>query len=94
MQPVRALFFDLDDTLVDFSSARKGALNDIAADLAQRASPENPRGAIDARAAIVRERVERGASVTQTSNMRADRIRVWQQVLTAIGDPDLSLIHI
>ena len=90
MRPVQALFFDLDDTLVDFSSARKRALNDIATDLAQRASHENPRGAIDARAAIVRERVERGASVTQTSNMGADRIRVWQEVLNAIGTPDLA----
>ena len=90
MRPVRALFFDLDDTLVDFSSARKRALNDIATDLAQRASRENPKGAIDTRAAIVRERVERGTSVTQSADTHADRIHVWHEVLNALGAPYLA----
>ena len=90
MRQVRALFFDLDGTLVDFSSARQHALEDIATNLARHASRESPFRTLDTLAAIVRERVERGASVTQSADMHADRTRVWHEVLTAIGTPHLA----
>jgi 2-haloalkanoic acid dehalogenase type II len=78
LPPPRALFFDLDDTLADFTSARRAALLEVADQIAAA----SPGVSVDA---IVAERRARGATIAQATDLEARRRQVWAQVLRAVG---------
>ena len=78
MPPPRALFFDLDDTLADFTSARRTALLEVADQIAA-ASP-----GVSAQE-IVAERRARGTALAQAADLEPRRRQVWADVLRAVG---------
>ncbi len=81
LPPPRALFFDLDDTLADFTSARRAALHVVAE---QMAADLPGISALE----IVEARRLRGADIAQTADLQPRRRQVWAEVLGAIGAED------
>ena len=90
MLPARALFFDLDDTLVDFGKARRRALQRVVGELAARLPHRSGGTVLEARARIVAERARRGVSVRQNADINRVRARIWAEVLEALDAGDLT----
>ena len=90
MRDIQAIFFDLDDTLVDFGKARRKGLVELAGQLAARVPNQSPDQLRELQARIVEDRSRRGRGMPQDGDMRGARIRVWADVLHFIGAPDLA----
>ncbi len=81
---VRAFFFDLDDTLVDFEAARQAALHDLAAELAARIPHRSEAQVLETRGRIVAER-NRRSGFPQNDDLSRARARVWAELLADLG---------
>lgn len=78
LPPPRALFFDLDDTLAGFTSARHAASRTVAEQIAAAVPGVSAQE-------IVAQRRARGAALAQAANLEPRRRQVWADVLRAVG---------